>query len=374
MRDDLTLAQDAAEGRENVGRKLFIGMNVLEAARRRVAWTFDKFERVVVSVSGGKDSTITFELAHAEAMRRGREIYVFFLDQEAEYAASVEIVEGMMARPGVVPCWFQVPLRMTNATSYADEFFHAWQPGVEWMRPRHPLAITEVEAEAPDRFYPFISWVQEQFGEGTAFLVGLRADEALNRFRAVTRNPAVPGVPWTSRAGGGAVSVYPIYDWAVDDVWVFMARFGVRYNRIYDFMYAKQFGVNEMRVSFLLHEHSFNAMATLQEFEHETYDALVRRIRGAHLASIYAGEKQVLAAEKLPEAFKTWREFRDFLLGEVPEHRRARFAERFADQRDAPGVHRQQVRQLLINDWENNVPVVAVAEREDTRRKWMEIL
>lgn len=379
MRDELTLAadaaDDAAEGREGSGRKIFIpGIDVLEAARFRVAWTFDHFERVVVSVSGGKDSTVLFDLAHSEAVRRGREIYCMFIDQEAEYEASIGIVEEMMMRPNVIPLWFQVPLRMTNATSYTDEFFHAWAPGAQWMRPRHPLAISEAAAGAPDRFYPFIEWIEAQFGTGTGFLIGLRADEALNRFRAVTKNPAVAGVPWTSKASGGAISVYPIYDWSFDDVWVFMARFGVRYNRVYDWMYAKQFGINEMRVSFLLHEHSFNSMTTLQEFEPDTYEALVARIGGAHLAAIYAGEKQVLAAEKLPAAFVTWKAYRDFLLDEVPPHRRDRFSDRFAGQKDVPGVHRQQVRQLLINDWENNVPVVNVAEREDTRKKWMEIL
>ncbi len=367
-------AEDAGAPGEG-GRKIFVGLDVLEAARRRVAWTFEHYERVVVSVSGGKDSTVLFELAHAEAVRRDRQVFLFFLDQEAEYQASIDVVTGMMARPNVVPMWFQVPLRMTNATSYVDEFFYAWDPAAEdrWMRRPVPIAVREAPG-APDRFYPFIGWVEARFGEGTAFLVGLRADEALNRFRAVTRHPAVPGVPWTSKAAGGAVSVYPIYDWAFDDVWTFLGRFGVAYNRVYDWMYAREFGINEMRVSFLLHEHSFNSMTTLQEFEPETYGRLVARVGGAHMAAIYAGEAQVLAADKLPKAFASWKTYRDFLLGEVPEHRRSRFEERFAGQRDADRIHRQQVRQLLINDFENNVPVVNVTDSVDTRSKWMEIL
>lgn len=374
MQDNLTFEEVEAlfEDHEG-GRKIFIGIDVLTAARKRVAWAFDNFERVVVSVSGGKDSTVVFELAHAEALRRGRNVTVFFLDQEAEYAASIDVVEGMMARPGVVPMWFQVPLRMTNATSYIDEFFDAWAPGVEWMRPQNPIALTEAPG-APDRFYAFIDWVQKTMGARTCFIVGLRSDEALNRFRAVTRNPGKPGVPWTSKGKGGSTQVYPIYDWGFDDVWAFIGKNAVRYNRIYDFMYAKEFGVNEMRVSFLLHEHSFNSMTTLQEFEHDTYERLTHRIGGAHLAAIYAREKTVLAAEVRPKAFSTWRAYRDFLLEEVPAHRRARFAERFAGQRDADRIHRQQVRQLLINDFENNVPVINVPDSLDTRSKWMEIL
>ena len=205
-------------------------------------------------------------------------------------------------------------------------------------------------------------------------MVSLRADEALNRFRAVTKNPGIPGVPWTSKGNGGSTQVYPIYDWGFDDVWAYIGQHAVAYNRIYDWMYVAEFGVNEMRVSFLLHEHSFNSMTTLQEFEHDTYERLTRRIKGAHLAAIYAEEKQMLAAEKLPKAFPSWRAYRDFLLNEVPEHRREQFASRFAGQRDADRIHRQQVRQLLINDFENNVPVINVADSIDTRSKWMEIL
>jgi predicted phosphoadenosine phosphosulfate sulfurtransferase len=355
------------------GRKIFVGKDVLTAARFRISAAFDRFERIVVSVSGGKDSQIIFELAHAEAVKRDREIFLMFVDQEAEYASSIDVVREMMGRPNVIKLWLQVSLRMTNATSYLQEFFTAWHPGQEWMREKEPDAITDVP-QAPDRFYHFIDFVQKQFGEGTAFIVGLRADEALNRFRAVTKYARIPGMPWTSKAAGGAVNVYPIYDWTFDDVWTFMAKSKIRYNRVYDWQYMKQMPQDEMRVSFLLHEHSFRCMTSLQEFEPDTYNKLVNRIGGAHVAAIYADESKIFNADKLPPKFTTWREYRDFLIGEVPEHRREVFEKRFAKQANVAGVHRQQVRQLLINDHEGNCPIINVEEREDPRNKWKDIL
>jgi len=55
--------------------------NVLEAAQERIAHVFDEFERVFVSVSSGKDSSVLYYLVMAEAAKRGRKVNVFFLDQ-----------------------------------------------------------------------------------------------------------------------------------------------------------------------------------------------------------------------------------------------------------------------------------------------------
>ena len=42
--------------------------SVLEAARERMAFVFDSFEQIIVSVSGGKDSTV---MAHLALCRSG---------------------------------------------------------------------------------------------------------------------------------------------------------------------------------------------------------------------------------------------------------------------------------------------------------------
>ena len=51
--------------------KVRIGINVLEAARQRIAWTFDTFEKISVSFSAGKDSTVMLHLVMDEAISRG---------------------------------------------------------------------------------------------------------------------------------------------------------------------------------------------------------------------------------------------------------------------------------------------------------------
>ena len=85
--------------------KTFVGMDVLEAARRRMRFIFDHYDTVVSCISGGKDGHVVFELAYAEAQRRGRLLHTAYLDQELELQSTIDVISENMRRPGVVPLW-----------------------------------------------------------------------------------------------------------------------------------------------------------------------------------------------------------------------------------------------------------------------------
>ena len=71
--------------------KIYLKDTVLEAARNRAARLFDEFDNLYVAFSGGKDSTVTLNLALEEAERRGRlPLPVIFIDQEAEWQATID--------------------------------------------------------------------------------------------------------------------------------------------------------------------------------------------------------------------------------------------------------------------------------------------
>lgn len=349
--------------------RVYRQQNVLDAARERMAWIFDRHQEVIVSISSGKDSTVLAHLAAVEAVRRSRTVSFFFLDQEAEYAATIAQVRLMMAWPGVVPLWYQCPVRMTNATSLTQWFLNAWGPGEKWMREPEPGAVCEAPG-APDRFYPFFRWF-EGLHPGAASLIGLRAEE-VKRYRAVTENPAIPGVNWSSR-GNGTTKYYPIYDWTFEDIWIYLNREKVPYNRVYDWVWIKGRRINEFRVSNLIHESAFQCLELLQEFEPDTYAALVERLGGVSVAARYCKESTVYQTHKRPKAFPTWRAYRDFLLTTLAPDLAEVFESRFRKQDATEAVHRQQVRQVLTTDWENNRPVKAKAD-EDPLRRWREIL
>lgn len=363
------------------GRKIYLDKDVLTAAKERISMIFDEFENIVCSVSGGKDSTVMVHLALDEAKKRNRKINVFWLDQEAEYQATVDTVEKILKQKNVISWWYQVPYYMTNSTSFKDDLLYAWGPGEEWMRDKSPMAIHSIEGDYPKRFYSFIDWFEKQWDtKTTCFLVGLRAEESLNRFRAVVKNPGYKDFKWTSLSNG-ILKAYPIYDWTFEDIWIYIYKNDVDYNKIYDFMYAVGIDIAEMRVSNLIHEKSFKCLSRLPEFEPDTYDKLMKRIGGIHVAARYAKEKTIYNTEELPKSFKSWKEYRDFLLETTPLEKKDRFIARFEKQPEAEITYKGQCKQLLLNDWENNIPVATRKEVErrekakrDTLEKWRSIL
>jgi predicted phosphoadenosine phosphosulfate sulfurtransferase len=249
-------------------------------------------------------------------------------------------------------------------------WLNAWGEGEEWMRAKSLSAIHDAPG-APDRFYDFFPWYEEQSTEPTAFLVGLRSRESLNRWRAAKANPGYRGIGWSTVAkGNGNYRFYPIFDWATGDVWKYLADNRIRYNRIYDTMYMLRGGdERRMRVSFLVHEQSFRCLTALQELEPDTYERLVRRIGGVHMAALYADEP-LFNAHKLPSMFETWHDYREYLLGSTPMEKIERLRKRFEKQGSDEATCREHVRQLLINDWENNVPVRRVSASKLREHWW----
>lgn len=344
----------------------FTGENVLEAARRRVAFIFDEFKNVTVNFSGGKDSTTVLFLALEEAKKRGRlPLRVLFIDQEAEWQATVDYIRSIMTRPDVEPQWLQVPFRMFNATSARDEWLTCWEPEAEdkWMRPKEPFAVKD-NTFGVDRFSDlFDAWQLATYGDEPGCNIGgVRCDESPARATGLTHWPAYKYITWGRKANGGKhVTLYPIYDWSSDDIWTAIAQHDWPYNPIYDLMYRYGMPVRNMRVSNLHHETAVQSLWSLQEIEPETYAKLAARVGGIDTAGKLGADDYFV--RKLPHMFRDWRDYRDFLLEKLiaPEYR-AIMAKQFARQDEIYGgdlvddkfrarLWKQHVKCVLTNDY-----------------------
>lgn len=366
--------------------------DVLTAAQKRIAYLFDNYDNIELSFSGGKDSTVLFHLINAEAKKRNRKFIVFFMDQEAEYSATIEMVDWVMRQPNVIPRWYQVPLFMTNSCSSEQLFLWAWGDGEKWVREKSDISIHSIKKKYPKRFYKFALWenlgLRELPGKSVS-VIGLRAEESPSRRFVMFGEDSE--LFWIRRVHTPH-KAYPIIDWSYTDDWKYLIENGLKYNRIYDKMYQLGLPLRSMRVSNLIHEKAYRCLAELQELEPETYQALETRLMGVHCAAIYAKENLVYSIKKLPKQFKTWKEYKDFLLDNIHPDLQKIFKyqwSRFGDT-DDPGACKYMVKRILLCDWEGNITWSrdyefnytkeqladkrVLRKKDETIRKWFDLL
>jgi predicted phosphoadenosine phosphosulfate sulfurtransferase len=338
----------------------YLSQTVLEAARERIAYLFDEFEVVIAGYSGGKDSTVVLELALEEAKRRGRMLPVLFVDQEAEWQGTVDLVRDVMGRDGVVPYWLQVPIKLFNATSTEDEWLMCWDPDREadWMRPQEIGAFT-ANLYGTDRFGElFGAFLKVHYRDTRAcFLSGVRTEESPTRMMGLTHQATYKWITWGKKFREGLhYTFYPIFDWGWRDVWKAINDHDWRYNRVYDYQYWYGVPVNDMRVSNVHHETAVKALFWLQEFEPETYAKLTHRIGGVDMAGKMNRGDYFL--RHCPPMFKGWEEYRDFLLDKlISEEHQLAFLRQFHKQdllyggRRGDALLKEQVQAILTNDY-----------------------
>lgn len=323
----------------------FLPGNVWEAALKRVRWVFEEFGgHVSVSTSGGKDSTVVLELALIVARERGElPLHVHFLDQEAEYEATIEYMRRLQARPEIKLDWYQVPFRLFNASNHADNWSHVWDEDLtdaDYIRPREPGSIwvndfTDGHGRVIDRFKALLGAINDR--DGGASLTGMRCEESPNRRVFMTSTASYKWATWASAGKprkDGSRSHYllhPVYDWSYRDVWHAIEVNGWDYNHFYDLMFRYGVSTRAMRVSSFHHEESMGSLQYLQELEPQTWEAATRRYQGISTYG-HVGEDQYDERLKLPYMFASWSEYFDHLTDKLipdPADRK-----RFISQRD----------------------------------------
>ena len=265
-----------------------LAANVFDAALDRIRFVFDHCDDVIVSMSGGKDSTVVYNLAKQVARERGRlPLKVFWLDQEAEWMATETYVRTVMSDPEVNPYWFQVPFRLTNSLSFQNNFLYCWAEAdrEKWIRDQDPLSIKVNPIPQYDRFHDLITRLPSECDcsdkQHVAVLVGMRVSESSARRLAIVQSAAqFKGITWCRRPVLNTRVFWPIYDWYDNDIWAAIGKNEWAYNQAYDYFYKFGMSAKKMRVSALIHETAWHSIEALQEVEPQMYNWSDERILG----------------------------------------------------------------------------------------------
>lgn len=311
--------------------KLPLGFDVLTAAKERISWTFDNFDRIYLSFSGGKDSTVMMHLVMDEAIKRQKKIGVMFIDWECQFDLTIDHVRNMynMYADHIDAYWIQLEIMTNNATSMYEPTWKSWDKDKMqlWTREREPMAIKS-ETYFPfyfsgitfEEFTPlFGKWYSE--GQNTACFVGIRAGESLNRFRTVARDkPMYQEKRYTTNVVDNVWNVYPIYDWMTEDIWVYNYKTRNIYNSLYDRMHQAGLTINQMRIDEPFGDEARKNLWIYQIIEPKTWAKFVARMNGVNTGALYSQERgNILGNAKisLPEGH-SWESFANHLLQSMP--------------------------------------------------------
>lgn len=334
--------------------KTYLDVDVLTAAQARIETVFDHFETVVVSYSGGKDSTVLLELARREAVKRGRKIFALFIDLEAQYQMTIEQIKNtMLGNETIIPIWVCLPLNLRNAVSVFQPHWACWDTAVQsdWVRdlPRHECVISDINtfpfARYRMEFEEFIvaypRYIVEATGTTYASLVAIRSDESLNRYRAVAKKVGGKKSAWeldgkeirwaTVDSDPRIVSFYPIYDWRTEDVWRYIGGENLTYNKVYDTMYWAGVALSEQRICQPYGDDQRKGLDLWAQMEPETWPRVLNRVIGVNYGTHYAGDKFLgyRRGVGVPKGH-TWKSYTFFLLSTLPDVMRERYLSNFA--------------------------------------------
>lgn len=226
--------------------------NVLDASLQRLRLCFDRYDKVAVAFSGGKDSTVCLQLALQVAAERGRlPLDCYFWDEECIPPETIEYVERIASLPTIRMKWLCMPVLHRNACSRTSPWWHPWadEDRPKWVRPLPPRAITSLYGFTRRACGQLHGVVYPPDHGRVCLVTGIRTEESLHRLRAITTNKQGPEAFFAGDESKWITKAFVIYDWSTPDVWLAPQVFGWDYNRTYDLMSAAGVSLAQQRVA-----------------------------------------------------------------------------------------------------------------------------
>jgi predicted phosphoadenosine phosphosulfate sulfurtransferase len=320
-----------------MGAKKYLAKNVYDAAAERIAFIFKNFERIYMSFSGGKDSSVMLNLVvdHMRKHKITKKVGVLFIDLEGQYKITIDFIKDILIKHSDLfeVYWCCLPLNLRNSLSVFQPFWTPWDMTNrdKWVReyPDYPC-ITEENHEFDwfkknMEFEEFINKFGEWYAQGkkTACLVGIRSDESINRFRTIAFKDKgmISNLNWTTKISKTEklYSCYPIYDWKNRDLWIANYKFDWEYNGLYDLFYKAGLKLDQMRICQPYGDDQRIGLNLFRIIEPETWAKVVNRVSGANFGNIYCGSSLLgYKRIKLPKGH-TWESYTKLLLATLPK-------------------------------------------------------
>lgn len=314
--------------------KLRLDINVYQAAQERIKYAFDEFEKIYLSFSAGKDSTVMLHMVIDEAKKRDTKIGVLIVDLEGQYKLTIDHAKIMFEEYSewIDLYWVCLPIHLRNAVSVYEPFWKCWdkERQEDWIRELPEQAIYDEEYFPFFRngmeFEEFVPEFGEWYSQGkkTCCFVGIRSDESLNRYRTIASRSKIryKEKGYTTKVTDNVFNFYPVYDWRTEDIWIYHAKNpGYRYNELYELMYKAGLSIHQQRICQPYGDDQRRGLWLFHLIEPETWAKVVARVNGANSGALYVNESGSITGYNritLPKGH-TWKSFAMLFLNSIPE-------------------------------------------------------
>jgi len=285
-----------------MSRRIPTGQDVYKEAVQRMRVLYAEDARVVVSFSGGKDSTVLLNVCAEAAEAEGRgPVEVMAQDEEVAYPGTYEFWERTAARPDVDFNWLVCGQPMVNLFNRPQPYWWTFdsrlQPS-EWVRepPEWATWVRDINIEAltnPTRFP-----VQE--GQRLIAAIGLRTSESRGRMYGIHSSKGYLTKP--NRLG--VTNARPVYDWSDGDVWKAILDHGWDYNEAYDVFARMGVKKTELRIGPpTMTAEAVDKLDLAWRAWPQWFDKVCKRLPGIRTAALY-GKRAVLPDRRSSESWE----------------------------------------------------------------------
>ena len=324
--------------------KFYINKNVLEASKERITKIFNDFEKYYISFSGGKDSTVMTHLVLEEAKKRNKKVGLLIIDLEAQYKNTIEHIEEIIEKykDNIDLHWFCGELLLRNAVSDFQPKWVCWGNDNKniWVRDKPDKAsdLSQYDFYVPKmEFEEFMVLFGKWYAKDklTAGFIGIRSDESLHRYRAITsnkKNLTHNNYKWTTKLSKTLFNVYPIYDWRTEDIWIFHSKYkNLCHNKIYDLMTMAGVKLSNQRLCQPYSDDQKRGLWLYHILESDTWYKLLNRVSGVNSGSLYINEKgNINGYNNVTKPNNhTWESYCNYLLKSLPNKMQSHYKEKF---------------------------------------------
>jgi predicted phosphoadenosine phosphosulfate sulfurtransferase len=281
-----------------------LGVDVFNEAIDRLVAQYEQGHRLVLSFSGGKDSTCSLELCIIAATMTGRlPVDVVMRDEEIMFPGTYEYAERVAARDEVNFHWIYARQPVINSFNREQPFFWVFDPLLppeKWVRqpPSFAYEVKEQNITAmntPDRFPP-------DPGKDLISVIGLRVQESRGRRYGLHSSG---GYMTGASKPYGIRNCRPIYDWTDGDVWRAIHVNGWDYNEAYNALYRHGVKTKSLRIGPpTMNVGGAPLLKIAQSVWPRWFDRVAERLPGTRTVAQF-GLRAVTAQRRMGE---TWRE------------------------------------------------------------------